>query len=401
VLLARRVTHPNVCRIFDFGLHAPACGDPPLPFLTMELLTGATLAARLREQRPLAPAEMLDVAHQLAAGLHAAHGVEVIHKDLKSDNVMLIEDRGEALRAVITDFGLAATRALVEGAAVPSTVFSGTPGYVAPERMAGAPVTEATDVYSLGIVMTDMITGTFPGERSHWPAGVAEAVAAGAPLARLAQRCRAMDAGSRPALSEVLRALEEMQRRPRPGPGRNLGRRSAALGIVAVIVGIAFAGSRQRPRDLAAATLPAAVATTAAVVPVPQAAPATPAATAAPTTMAAAPRRQASPRVRRRKATPVNQGEPAAQTLRAAEERLSTGRVGEACALGQVAAGQAPGSPAAWEFLGRCYMRLPDSEEARACYRKYLELAPDGPRASLIRAIVDGDRRAIIGGDRQ
>jgi Flp pilus assembly protein TadD len=74
-------------------------------------------------------------------------------------------------------------------------------------------------------------------------------------------------------------------------------------------------------------------------------------------------------------------------------DRLDEGRVGEACALGDVAAGQAPRSPAAWEFLGRCYMRLPDPERARAAYRKYLELAPDAPRASLIRAMVERDRQ--------
>src|SRR4029079_6933874 len=136
VSLARRVTHPNVCRIFDFGLHAPEDGDLPLPFLTMELLTGVTLAARIKERRPLRPPEMIDIARQLAEGLHAAHGVKVIHKDLKAENVILIDDATDGLRAVLTDFGLAATRALVEGSGATSPHFSGTPGYVAPERLA-------------------------------------------------------------------------------------------------------------------------------------------------------------------------------------------------------------------------------------------------------------------------
>jgi Flp pilus assembly protein TadD len=72
-------------------------------------------------------------------------------------------------------------------------------------------------------------------------------------------------------------------------------------------------------------------------------------------------------------------------------DRLEAGSIDEACALGQVAAGQAPRSPAVWEFLGRCTMRLPDPERARAAYRKYLELAPDAPRASLIRAMIEHD----------
>ena len=93
----------------------------------------------------------------------------------------------------------------------------------------------------------------------------------------------------------------------------------------------------------------------------------------------------------RRTVTPAGHGDLAAQTFRAAESRLDEGRISEACALGQVAAEQAPRLPAVWEFLGRCYMRLPDPERARAAYRKYLELAPDAPRASLIRAMVEGD----------
>jgi Flp pilus assembly protein TadD len=96
-----------------------------------------------------------------------------------------------------------------------------------------------------------------------------------------------------------------------------------------------------------------------------------------------------SPRHRRRTVTPAGPGDLAAETFRAAENRLDEGRIDEACALGQVAAAQAPGLAAVWEFLGRCYMRLPDPERARAAYRKYLELAPDAPRASLIRAMVE------------
>jgi len=403
VLLARRVTHPNVCRIFDFGLHAPG-GDQLLPFLTMELLTGTTLAARIRDRRPLAPAQMIDVARQLAAGLRAAHGVEVIHKDLKADNVMLVEEAGGALRAVITDFGLAATRALVEAAAeTTASHFSGTPGYVAPERLAGAPVTEATDVYSLGVVMTDMLTNALPSERSHLPAPVADAEGAEAPLARLARRCQALDPRRRPTLPAVLLALEELQRPPGTGRRpRSLRWGAAGLGVLALAVGLAFARSRNRasagrPRPVAAAP---AVAVAAAAPAHPAAPPAAPVAHAAPSSEPRAPSSRPS---RRRKVVVASVaagtgaapggGDLADETLRGAEARPGAGRVGEACALGQVAAAQAPRAPAVWEFLGRCYMRLPDPAEARAAYRRYLELAPDGPRASVIRAIVEREAR--------
>jgi len=403
VLMARRVTHPNVCRIFDFGLHAPAGADAPLPFLTMELLTGVTLSARIRERRPLRPAEMIDISRQLAEGLHAAHGVKVIHKDLKPENVILIDDATDGLRAVLTDFGLAATRALVEASATTAPQFSGgTPGYVAPERLAGAPVTEASDVFSLGVVMTDMITGALPGERPARPASAPEVARAEGPLARLARRCQDPDARERPALHEVVRALQQLERPP-GGPGRALRWGAATIGTLALVAGLAFGGSRDRSpapptgseatsaRGSNSASSPARDEPTAAIVAgATRELTSTPAAVPAPPP---APRPPASPPRRRRTATPAGGGDLAAQTLRAAVDRLGAGRIGEACALGQLAAEQAPRSPAVWEFMGGCYMRLPDPERARAAYRNYLELAPDAPRASLIRAMVEREPR--------
>src|SRR6185503_1503616 len=107
ILLARRVTHPNVCRIFDLGLHHPASG-PDITFLTMELLRGATLRHRLRKG-PLSPEEALPLVEQMAAALAAAHEAGVIHRDFKAANVMLVPARaaGSPDRGVVTDFGLA------------------------------------------------------------------------------------------------------------------------------------------------------------------------------------------------------------------------------------------------------------------------------------------------------
>jgi len=75
--------------------------------------------------------------------------------------------------------------------------------------------------------------------------------------------------------------------------------------------------------------------------------------------------------------------------LLAAEERLTAGHVADACALGQVAAARAPQHASVREFLGRCYMRLPDPQQARAYYRKFLTLAPADPKAAFIRAIIE------------
>jgi len=103
IQLARKVTHPNVCRIFDASHHRPD-GDASsgVIFLTMELLVGETLAERLRRKGPLQPAEALPIARQVADALHAAHQAGIVHRDLKPGNVMLVEGRG-SLRAVVTD----------------------------------------------------------------------------------------------------------------------------------------------------------------------------------------------------------------------------------------------------------------------------------------------------------
>lgn len=170
VQLARQVTHPNVCRIFDLFHHASTSEQgwgrdgPPILFLTMELLPGETLTQRLRREGPLKPAEALPLIRQMAAALDAAHRASVVHRDFKTGNVMLVEAE-PGLRAVVTDFGLA--RAQREGenlATAPreTTSFGGTPAYVAPEVVAGKETSAATDIYSLGVVIYEMLTGQVP-----------------------------------------------------------------------------------------------------------------------------------------------------------------------------------------------------------------------------------------------
>src|SRR5688572_17288905 len=106
--LARQVTHPNVCRIFDLSRHPRAAPDGDVLFLTMELLPGDTLADRIRQRGRLATADALPIVEQVASALAAAHRVGVIHLDFKSSNVMLVPSgSGSAVRAVVTDFGLA------------------------------------------------------------------------------------------------------------------------------------------------------------------------------------------------------------------------------------------------------------------------------------------------------
>jgi serine/threonine protein kinase/tetratricopeptide (TPR) repeat protein len=166
VQLSRKVTHPNVCRVFDVGIHAGRSGRP-VHFYTMELLDGETLAARLRRTGPLSTGEGYRLATQLGAGLAAAHAVGIVHRDFKSGNVMLC-DRG----AVIMDFGLArvSVAAGPRGESSALTVtgqLAGTIAYMSPEQLAEETVTPSSDIYSLGIVLFEMMTGRLPFNNTH------------------------------------------------------------------------------------------------------------------------------------------------------------------------------------------------------------------------------------------
>ncbi len=179
IALARTVTHPNVCRIFELGQHHPqaAAGAPPPPpitFLTMELLEGETLADLLRRRGRLSTAEALPLVQQMADALAAAHRAEIVHRDFKCENVFLVPGDATgaptagapiARRVVVTDFGVARGGSSDRFASqVTGTGIVGTPSYMAPEQVEGGTITAAADVYSLGIVIYEMVTGRLPFE---------------------------------------------------------------------------------------------------------------------------------------------------------------------------------------------------------------------------------------------
>ncbi len=168
VLLARKASHPNVCRVYDlYSTRTP--GGEPLRFLTMEFLEGQTLAHLLARRGPMSVDEALPLVRQIAAGLDAAHAEGVVHRDLKASNVMLVRrsvasaESGD-LRAVITDFGIARAlpgASLVSEMATGSGVI-GTPQYMAPEQLSGGDVGPSADIYALGLMIYEMVTGTLP-----------------------------------------------------------------------------------------------------------------------------------------------------------------------------------------------------------------------------------------------
>ena len=145
VRIARRVSHPNVCRVYDVG---DVDGQT---FFTMEYVDGEDLASLLRRIGRLPQDKALEIGRQLCAGLAAAHAKGVLHRDLKPANIML-DGRGQV---VITDFGLAGVADNIRG----NEIRSGTPAYMAPEQLSGKEVTTRSDIYGLGLVLYEVFTG--------------------------------------------------------------------------------------------------------------------------------------------------------------------------------------------------------------------------------------------------
>jgi len=145
VRIARRVSHPNVCRVYDVGDVDGAT------FFTMEYVDGEDLASLLRRIGRLPQDKAVEIARQICAGLAAAHAKGVLHRDLKPANIML-DGRGQV---VITDFGLAGVADDIRG----PEVRSGTPAYMAPEQLEGREVTMLSDIYALGLVLYEIFTG--------------------------------------------------------------------------------------------------------------------------------------------------------------------------------------------------------------------------------------------------
>ena len=164
VNLARKVTHPNVCRIFDLFRHKSddGSGQQGTVFISMELLHGKTLGEHLKGGR-LDASEALPLVEQMASALSAAHAVGIVHRDFKPGNVVLVGAPGR-WRVVVTDFGLALRSLTADEGTSHSTgqSFLGTPAYMSPEQIEGRAATPASDIYALGLVMYEMVTGSRP-----------------------------------------------------------------------------------------------------------------------------------------------------------------------------------------------------------------------------------------------
>ena len=147
---AGALSHPNIAGVFDFGQHDQRY------YMVMELAEGRDLARLLREEGPLSPERSSHIASQIAQALEHAHAAGVVHRDIKPPNVII----GEADRVKVTDFGIA--RAIGESTLTATGSVLGTAHYISPEQAGGGEVGPVADIYALGIVLYEMLTGSLP-----------------------------------------------------------------------------------------------------------------------------------------------------------------------------------------------------------------------------------------------
>lgn len=170
IRLLATLNHPSLVTLFDAGVDTRV-PDQPRPFLTMELVEGQDLRGRLRHSRvPLD--ELAVIGAGIADALAYVHGLGIIHRDIKPANILLVQVRpGEPLRPKLTDFGIAR---IADGTRLTATgTMVGTAAYLSPEQAMGSPLSPATDIYSLGLVLLECIKGTL-----EYPGGAVESAVA-------------------------------------------------------------------------------------------------------------------------------------------------------------------------------------------------------------------------------
>jgi serine/threonine protein kinase len=223
IRLARRITHPNVVRTHDIGEWNG------LRFVSMELVEGRTLGQVIESEKILRAEAAVRIAKQVCRGLEAIHEVGIVHGDIKPQNVMVQTSGGSK----IMDFGSA--HVAIEGGTTARGTIVGTLGYMSPEQARGRPLDFRSDIYSLGILLYELFTGTLPFE-DDTPLAVALKHIQQAPpplrskqsgidpeIAAVVMKCLEKDADARfQSARDLLRALERVSPDPRSGSHRRL-----------------------------------------------------------------------------------------------------------------------------------------------------------------------------------
>jgi serine/threonine protein kinase len=223
ITLLATLNHPSLVTLLDVGVDE-RIPDEPRPFLTMELVEGQDLRSRIRHSEvPLD--ELAVIGAGIADALAYVHGLGILHRDIKPGNILLVQTRpGEPLRAKVADFGIAritdATRLTATGAMV------GTAAYLSPEQAMGSPLTPATDIYSLGLVLLECIKQTMEYPGSAVESAVARlhrapTIPAGLPAewAHLIRSMTAIEPLERPTAADIEAALRRALVSPTSAPG--------------------------------------------------------------------------------------------------------------------------------------------------------------------------------------
>jgi tetratricopeptide (TPR) repeat protein/predicted Ser/Thr protein kinase len=217
LILARQITHKNVIRIFDLG---QADG---IKFITMEYIEGENLQSVLRRKKKLEPAEAANILAQVCRALEAAHHEGVIHRDLKPQNIML----DKSGRAYVMDFGIA--RSMVGAGMTQTGALIGTPDYMSPEQAKGQSIDARSDLFSLGIIFYEMLSGKVPFDadttmgklwkRTNEPARPLDELdkTIPKPLSDIVRKCLEIDPNKRYSSAEELLQQIEIWQGPAAG----------------------------------------------------------------------------------------------------------------------------------------------------------------------------------------
>jgi len=198
--LARQITHQNVCRMYDLGRFESTY------YLTMEYVSGEDLKSSLKRMGPLSAGKVISVARQIAAGLAEAHRLGIVHRDLKPQNIMV--DREGTVR--VMDFGIArSARARGETG---EAMLVGTPEYMSPEQAEGREVDGRSDIYSLGVILFELLTGRIPSPADQPPDPGKVSPQVPEALSRIILKCLEKDRAKRyPSAAELLSELEDSE----------------------------------------------------------------------------------------------------------------------------------------------------------------------------------------------